>query len=376
MENSIYHQLREHLDKHPIAFPATSSGAEIRMLQSLFSEEEAELTLKLSALPEKASRIHKRSKQDISLKDFEASLQKLYKKGLILRKSNPKNPDEYLYQKLPLAVGIFEAQIDKLSREFAESYLAYEKEAFAESIVGSETNQLRTIPLNVKVDTDFQVSNYDDIYSIIEKSPGPFAVMNCICRQTMDAVDQSCKKSDTRETCIMIEEGVEFALNLSQGREITKKETLQIIRESKKKGFVLQPENNQNPRFVCCCCGCCCTVLRSAKLHDKPSEFLHSNFFAQVDEEACNLCENCLERCPMDAFEKVNNHMEINLDRCIGCGACVPSCEGQAISLRRKQHQTIPPVDNDDMYKKIMMERFGFGGTLKVMAKATLGMKV
>jgi len=376
MKNTIYHHLQKHLDKHPIAFPATDSGSEIRVLQSLFSEEEAELTLKLSALPERASKIHKRLGRNISLADLENSLDRMYKKGLILRKQNPKDTETYLYQKMPLAVGIFEAQVDKLTTEFAESYLAYEKEAFAECFVGSKTNQLRTIPLNVKVDPDFQVSNYDDISEIIKNSPGPFAVMNCICRQIMDTVDRSCEKSDTRETCILVEEGVEFALNLSQGKQITKEETLQLIKQAKKKGFVLQPENNQHPHFVCCCCGCCCQVLRAAKHFEKPAEFLHSNYYAEVNAEKCGLCETCLERCSMDAFDRVNKHMEINLDHCIGCGACVPTCKSKAIRLKQKENQIIPPVSNDDMYKKIMMERFGLGGSLKVMAKATLGMKV
>ncbi len=376
MKNDIYRQLQKHLDKHPVPFPATETGIEIKLLRSLFSEQEANTALKLSTLPEKASKIHKRIKDNMTLESLENLLNSMYKKGLIMRKQNPKNAKAYIYSKMPLAVGMFEGQIDKVTKEFAESYFEYEENTFGECIVGSKINQLRTIPLNVKVDTDFHVSNYDDISQIIKNSPGPFGVMNCICRQAKDILGQSCKKAETRETCIMLEDGVEFALNLSDGKEISREGALKLIKQAKKEGFVLQPENNQHPNFVCCCCGCCCTVLGAAKSYDKPAEFLHSNYYAEVDEEKCSLCETCLDRCPMDAFNRVNNHMEINLDRCIGCGACVPTCEGKAIRLIKKEEQTVPPADQDDMYKKIMVERFGVGGTLKFMMKAAMGMKV
>jgi hypothetical protein len=63
MENDNYRRLQQHLDKHPIPYPATESGIEIKLLKSLFSEEEAEIALNLSTLPEKVSKIHKRFKK-------------------------------------------------------------------------------------------------------------------------------------------------------------------------------------------------------------------------------------------------------------------------------------------------------------------------
>jgi electron transport complex protein RnfB len=375
MENDVYRRLQKHLDQHPIPYPATKTGSEIKLLKALFNEKEAIIALQLSVLPEKLSKIHKRLKL-MPIDVLEKQLYHMYKKGLIMRKKDHKNPGSYRYSKAPLAIGMFEFQVDKVTKEVAENFFDYEKEGFADVIIGNKTNQMRTIPLNIKIDPEFHVSNYDHITEIIKNSPGPFAVMNCICRQARDTMGDPCKKSELRQTCIILEDAVKFMLDITEGVEITKEETLALITQAKKAGFVLQPENSQQPHFICCCCGCCCGVLNAAKLYDQPAKYLHSNYYAEVNAEKCGLCETCLERCPMDALDRVNHHMEINLDRCIGCGACVPTCKDKAIRLIQKENQTTPPTTDKDMYKKILVERYGLGGTIKFMAKAMLGQKI
>ena len=377
MENEIFRRLQQHLDRLPIPFPATNTGVEIKLLKSLFTEEEAEIALHLSAIPERVLKIHKRLQNEkFPMKDLEKILYHMFRKGAIRGVRDRKNQNQFLFSKMPLAIGMFEAQVDQITRELAEDFFEYEEEAFADAMLGSKTKQMRTIPLNVKIEPDFHVSNYDDITKIIKNSPGPFAVINCICKQAKDEIGKSCTLTEVRETCILLEGAVEFFKNLEVGREISRKETLQLITRAKKIGLVLQPENSQHPNFVCCCCGCCCGVLTAAKLYDRPSEFLHSNYFAEVDPEKCELCETCLERCQMDAIDRINGYMGINLDRCIGCGACIPTCKEKAIKLIRKKEETVPPKSTKDMYKKIMIERFGLLKTLKFAGKAALGQKV
>jgi Na+-translocating ferredoxin:NAD+ oxidoreductase RNF subunit RnfB/DNA-binding HxlR family transcriptional regulator len=375
MENGIYRRLQKHLDQHAIPFPATTTGSEIRLLKALFNEAHATIALELSVIPEKVSKIHKRLKH-LSVETLEKELYDMHKKGLIMRRKDRKKSGNFLYSKAPLAIGMFEFQVDKVTKEVAENFFDYEKDAYAEAVTGKKTSQMRTIPLNIRIDPEFHVGNYDDITKIIKNSPGPFAVINCICRQAKDEMGKSCQKSELRQTCIMMEDAVEFMLDISDGKEITKEETLSLITKAKKAGFVLQPENNQQPHFICCCCGCCCGVLNAAKLYDQPAKYLHSNYYAEVNADDCELCESCLDRCSMDAFDRVNNHMEINLDRCIGCGACVPTCKSKAIRLIQKEKQVIPPKNGNDMYKKILVERYGLVGTLKFMAKAMMGQKI
>ncbi|MHA1257993.1 MAG: 4Fe-4S dicluster domain-containing protein, partial [Promethearchaeota archaeon] len=52
-------------------------------------------------------------------------------------------------------------------------------------------------------------------------------------------------------------------------------------------------------------------------------------------------CQKCTKLCPMYTIELVdedtdNKRIEINLDRCIGCGVCAYNCPEGAITMIKK----------------------------------------
>ncbi len=54
---------------------------------------------------------------------------------------------------------------------------------------------------------------------------------------------------------------------------------------------------------------------------------------AIVDVEKCNGCESCVEECPSEAIEMVDEKAGINVETCVDCGACVDACPSEAISM-------------------------------------------
>ena len=79
---SVYRRLQKHIDKMPVAFPATDSGVELRLLQRLFTPEEAEMALHLSAVPEPLEKVHSRAKKaGIGLEELRNGLEDLAGKG-------------------------------------------------------------------------------------------------------------------------------------------------------------------------------------------------------------------------------------------------------------------------------------------------------
>ena len=110
---------------------------------------------------------------------------------------------------------------------------------------------------------------------------------------------------------------------------------------------------------ICMCCGCCCGVLKNLKTMDKPARVIHTNYYAQVDEEACIGCEACVERCQMDAIT-VDDVARVDLDRCIGCGLCVTDCPTEAMLAQakiRRTATTYPPKNVFETYMNIAQER-------------------
>jgi len=371
---SVYRRLQKHLDEMPVGYPATESGVELRLLQHLFTEEEAEMALHLSALPEPLEKIHSRArKAGIGLEDLRKGLNRLAQKGAIHRTRVDGKPR---FSKLLLAVGMFEFQVNRLTREFHSDMLQYMDEGFREAFHTRKTSQLRTIPINEEVIPDRRVGTYDGARELVLHSRGPFAVINCVCRQGMDLLGKLCRQTDIRETCLVFGDFARPILRMGQGREMTREETLGLLERADREGMVLQPQNTQDPSFICCCCGCCCGVLSTAKALPHPAEYFDTNFYAEVDTELCTECRTCGDRCQMDAIGYDDGVASVDLSSCIGCGLCVTTCPDEAIHLVFKEKTKTPPRSQDDLYRKIMMERYGVLGTAKIVAKKALGMKI
>ena len=56
----------------------------------------------------------------------------------------------------------------------------------------------------------------------------------------------------------------------------------------------------------------------------------------------------------MDAVHVEDATAVVDLARCIGCGACVPTCTSAAIKLYKKEGDIIPPKNTVATYLAIM----------------------
>jgi hypothetical protein len=132
----------------PIAYPKTDSGVELRILKHLFTPDETEIALNLSALTESADKIYKRAKKNgISREKVEKILNGLVENGFIAggKLLKAKGEEKY-YIKAPLAIGMYEFQVNRLTEEFCEDMKQYENECFAEAFITPKTSQMKTIP--------------------------------------------------------------------------------------------------------------------------------------------------------------------------------------------------------------------------------------
>jgi len=372
----VYRKLAREIDKMPVPFTETASGVELKILKHLFTPQEAEVALNLNIVPETLDRIHKRAKKngiDLTEKALEVVLDNLVKKGAIMGGRTRKKGK--VYSLAQLAVGMFEFQINRLTPGFVEDFEAYVKEQFHKDMFSSKTQQMRTIPISRSVTPDLHVEPYNDIKAYVRELKTDISVANCVCRQSTQVTGSTCRHSDIMETCMQFGTAARFVIGNGSGRRITNEEALAILDRAEEAGFVLQPQNAQSPTFICCCCRDCCHALKIMKMHPRPAELLISSYYTTVDTSLCTGCALCVDRCAMEAISMVDDVAVVNLDRCIGCGVCTTTCPTEALRLHKKDRLHVPPKNQGELYKNIMIERFGLLGTLKTVVRVVSGRK-
>jgi electron transport complex protein RnfB len=344
----VYEKLAQHLDNLPTGYPRTDSGVEMRILKRLFSENEAKIAISLSMMPESVSGIAGRT--GVAEQTLADQLEKMARKGLIFRSS--RNGETY-YSAAQFVIGIWEYHLNGLDEGLIRDVNEYMPTLMKKSWLRTKTKQLRVVPVSQSVSADMSIMPYEAAEAIIEKQ-SKIVVADCICRKEQKMIDKGCDKP--METCLSFGVAAQYYEKNGLGREIDKAEALEILKAGVDAGLVLQPGNQQKTVNICMCCGCCCGVLKNLRLADKPAELVHSNYYAQVDGDACTACEACVERCQMDAIV-VDDVAKVTQDRCIGCGLCVTDCPTEAMTLKQKEEQYVPPKNVFETYVNIAQER-------------------
>ena len=346
--DNIYLKLREYMDSLSSGFPATDTGVEIKILKKLFTTEQAELTLQLKEEPEAVATIAGRV--GMAEADLAEKLEEMAKKGIIFRVRKDGKP---LYRAYQFLIGLYEFQVNNIDKEFAElfeEYLIYIGMSWADL----KTGQTRIMPIESSITSISGVATYNQVREIIEQADS-VAVGQCICRKEQELLGNPCDYP--QEVCMAVNEYADYFIENQLFRPVSKKEAFDNLEKSEEAGLVLIPSNSQKVEFICNCCSCCCPTLRFAKMAPRPADELTTYFEAKIDPEECTACEECQERCQMDAIELTDGVSEIIDGRCIGCGVCIPTCPTEAISLVAISDPGIPPGNFDETHQMIKSQR-------------------
>jgi electron transport complex protein RnfB len=340
MAEDVYERLARHLDDLPTGFVRTESGVEIRMLQRLFTPDEAELALRLTLIPEEARVVALRAGMPVA--ETTRRLDAMARKGLITPIYSPGQPPRFMAQQF--VIGFWEGQVNRLTPELVRDFEEY-FETFGRPEFWRRAPQLRTIPVGQNVDVAGEILSYEKAEELVHRQTR-FAVTNCICRQETAILGHPCSKP--LETCMAFGVAADMHVNTGRGWEIDREEALRILALAEETGLVLQPGNAKDALNICACCGCCCGVLRALKLSPEPASVAVSPFRAELDGELCSGCGTCEERCQMEAIAvDGGGKASLDLRRCIGCGLCVSTCPSGALSLVRKPEAEQPRIPDN-----------------------------
>ncbi|MCF8130076.1 MAG: 4Fe-4S binding protein [Deltaproteobacteria bacterium] len=353
MEDLIYQELRQQLDRYAVGFPVSPSGKELEILKRLFTADEAQLYRSLSLKPEPADAIATRSGRDSgSVTDL---LESMFKKGLVFRREKD---GTVKFGALPFAPGIFEQQSETMDKTLAALYEVYFQEVYHKNVAETNPHLIhRPIPINRSIVVSYPMAVYDNSREI-DKNQELIAVAKCICRVQKEAIHEGCQMP--LETCFMFGSQAQYYMDRGTGREVSVDEALEILDRCEEAGLVTMPFNTMTPANICNCCSDCCIVLGTLKKHPRPVEMIKPGFHAIVEQDRCEGCETCVGRCPMDAVVMgAGDKAEIDLDRCIGCGLCINVCPEEAIHLEPKpeKDRVVPPKTGAHTFMEIVKRR-------------------
>ncbi len=341
-----YKSLQKRLDAFAQGGPESESLYKI--LEILFSKEEAEL---VSKIPMQMFTIKKASKRwKKNLKETEALLNKLADKGLVL---DIEEKGERKFILAPPMAGFFEFSLmrtdgkfnRKILSELFYQYLNVEDD-FVAQLFGLNVPIARTIVHEdmIKKQDKSIILNYEKTSEII-KTASCITVGTCYCRHKMEHVGKACNMP--QEVCLSFNNAAKSLSKHGVAKEINKKEATEIIKKCMNLGLVQIGDNVQNSvNWICNCCSCCCEALLGYKRTGYKMN-LESNFLAINNNEKCIGCGICVSKCPVDAIilkkEEGKKFAVIDMDKCIGCGICKRFCPTKSIEIKRKKDINYTP---------------------------------
>ena len=337
----IYERLAARLDEFPHGFPRTASGVELRILEKIFTPDDAALAVQLRLLPETAEAAAQRLGRPVE--ELRPRLDGMVGRGQI---ASFRVRGDQVYGLAPFVIGIYEFQLPRMDVELATLVEEYAPHLLG-TVGGVRPALARVIPVNARLDARAVILPREDVRGMLAGARS-FRLMECICRTERAKLGTPC--THPLETCLGFsseEDAYQGTLATGFGRTITREQALAVLDLAEREGLVHCTYNvRRESMFVCNCCACCCGFLRGVTEFRAPHLLVRSNWLSAIEAARCTACGACIGgRCPTGALAERDGRFAVSEERCIGCGVCAAGCPADAITLRLRppREQTTPP---------------------------------
>jgi Pyruvate/2-oxoacid:ferredoxin oxidoreductase delta subunit len=354
-KDESYLRLIEHFREWVFGMP--DSEELLPILKWLITPDEAELMAKIPFLPHTAEQLSERL--GILVEELREQLEVLSKKGLIFR-SEGSTSTRYAMtdSSWPHRTWGWRGEDNEEAREMVPKLTDYRVKAYGAEYLGYPTIGLRAVPINKTVQDPSQIMPYEDVIKLVDEL-SYFTKTACPCkhRHNLDANLDDCKND--LHVCLHFDRLGKYIVQNNLGVEITKEETLEILKKSADAGMVHGVSNyKEKVDTICNCCKCCCIYLNKLiEMPGAPRGHTPSNYSREIDEDKCIRCGVCAQLCPMDAIEVNDTNISFITEKCIGCGVCVYKCPEKALYLVRREKEQDCPKDMNEWYFRALRER-------------------
>ena len=318
----------------------TGSESLLRVLQKLFTADEGRLLLQLPAEPSDLA--HKSGTDEETV---QRKLEEFVERGLVFPTSKgfyfARDVTQLHDSTLSSDEKWIDTEILDLWKELQETEWI---QRMASGLGDSYVQFIRVLPAWKAIERSPEISAgellpEDNIRELI-KGADPIAVVPCGCRRSMRECDAPL------DVCLQFNRGAEYAINRGAGNRISAEEAIAIADRAEDVGLIHTWPMAAYGRLneICNCCRDCCAIFAiGIKLGNMEQILEKSRFRAEVDQELCSGCQDCVERCFFEAIEmkksSTSRKLKATIDRikCFGCGLCAVVCDPGAIIMSVEQ---------------------------------------
>ncbi len=290
--------------------PIGEESAWTQMFKKLVPEEEAELACKVSNKPQSIEQIAGNAGKTVE--EVTPMLAHLGQKGLLFERIT-KNGAKF-YNVPPFIPGFYEfVMTDPDTIKNPEIAALFRKAIddlamLLRSVDVQGGGLMKVTPVMKEVQAQQKVYSFEDVKTFINNATR-YSVADCACRTAAKLVGKGCEHP-IEGTCMQFDDTADYYVRTGRGKYLTKEEALERLEYVEKAGLVhcaFQVEGKDYTTFICNCCGCSCSGLRSINRVDA-NPMSHSNFRAEIDEEKCVACGDCVDVCSMNAVMLGTNY--------------------------------------------------------------------
>lgn len=364
MTDKIYQKLIDWLNLAWFGLPDSSHL--LNTIKAVYTPEEAKL---LIGFPHRGTYIDAiADMKNLSKEELLPKLNAMAQKGLIWKNYKNNQPRFSIND----AFFVFMRSLywppkkGKAANDGAHHINQYFYDGFMDQFSHAEHKGLRTIPIHKTIEDSRVVLAYEDVIKIVEER-SYYSVSDCPCRSKkhLDLEADTCESP--LEVCLHFDSLGRYIVENKMGREITKEQTLDVLKTSADSGLVHAVSNwKKNPDTICNCCSCCCLFFEAYHKLNHHKSVDPSHYTISASPQTCKACGLCVEKCPMDVLTLVHNPMSENKKRmapeekneiCLGCGVCVHACPTGSLELISSENSLEPPETPRDWMTSFLKDK-------------------